>query len=128
MGQALKDHPCKNRLIPCHIRDDGKALPRQFVVDALRHVVVQEERFGIHVDEARRTGARSSFCDQVLDSPGSSLASPGVHALLHDPHAVDIGMETEPAGCGALVGIARQHGFRLGYRRLHQCAYQRPCT
>ena len=68
VGEALEDHARKDRLIAGHVGNGRPTPAPQLVIDALRHVGVEQERLGVHVDCARKARSRS-LRNEVFNLP-----------------------------------------------------------
>ncbi len=126
-GETFKDQAGEERLVAGDVRDGRMARCGELVVDARGHIASEEQRLGIDVDDFSGRAGGSSL-DEIRDRDIAPGGGPLLHALLEQPHAVDIGMKAEAAGSRALVGVAGGEGLRrrdgLGDKR----ADQRPCA
>ena len=59
-GQALEDDSGKDRLVAGHVGNGGPAAPPELMIDALGHVGVQQQRLGVHVDDAGKAGSAAA--------------------------------------------------------------------
>ena len=79
---------------------------RELFVDARGHVAGEEQRFGIDVDDCGGSLQAAAALDEIFDGEGCGRLRPMLHALLEEPHAIDVGVEAESACGGALVGVS----------------------
>ena len=124
--QTLEDQSGKDWLVARDIGDFIKAARLQLLIDALRHLAVEQQRLGIHIDDALRLLARGGLLHQILNIPVASCRAPAIHALLQRPHPIDVGVKAKASACRSLIGVTRLQGIGMGNGSLDERADQRP--
>ena len=125
--KTLEDGARKQRLIAGTIFDRRITTRAQLFVQTSRHGFIQQQRRSIHIDCPWKISATLRLGDKRLDRPCPAGLAPTLDALLHNPHAVHVGVKLESAAGRALIGESGLHGFRRCNRRRNARAHQRPC-
>src|SRR5579863_4151356 len=105
-SKALKDYASEERLVSGNIGNERVAVCGELFVDTSRHISRQEQRLGVDADDLSRCAFGGSG-NEIVDCKVAAGSFPMLHALLQQPHAVDVGVEAESTGGRALVGVSR---------------------
>src|SRR6201998_3592207 len=125
-GKTFKDHPREAWFVALSIGDGLIARKTEFAIHAFRHVAGEKQGLGVNVYDASR-GASSGLLDEIRNRQTvATLGDPGLHALLQQPHAIDIRVKAKAPGGRTLVGVACSQCVVGCNGRGHECSDTRP--